>query len=952
MKSAPRFGGVNPRGYGQASGAGTNRRAAGRGPRSRGTLPAALAFVALLAAAALLAPVIRGGWGSGAASTAASRAAQARAVEAASLPPAARAQVSAALGADKAAFQVRGAAGELKATNPTQGLQASFSRSGVTLSAAASSGAATHLSLRTLGFGGAQRRVAAADPVARLNGVRYDRGSVSEWYANGPAGLEQGFTLAQAPAGEASAPLTLSMSLTGGARAKPGSNGRSVEFRTGSSVLSYGGLLATDASGRALHSWMEVRGNRLLIEVDAAQARYPVKIDPLVQAGAKLKGSDEQGEGLLGVSAALSTDGDTLLVGGPHDANEAQGAAWVFVRSGAEWVQQGPKLTGMGVSGETPADEEEGCAEESPEEAEECAFGNSGALSADGNTALVGEPSATDRPGSAWVFKREGTTWTRTASLNGGTGPGEGRFGKSVALSADGSTALVGDPSGLSQHGSAWVFTDTGSGWSPEATLTDSEVSRLAHFGRSVALSGDGVTALIGGPSDSGYVGAAWVFTRSGGVWSQQPGKLTGAGESGEARFGKAVALSRDGETALIGGLNDAAGHGAVWAFGRLGGSFVQEGEKLTGAAEGEPRFGYSVALSGDGTLALVGSPRGENGGTVTLFARSGTSWTSLSEQLAGQGEVGKGWAGASVALSGDGKVAAVGAPHDKARAGAAWVFTEPPLVAPPAPTVENIVPGAGPAGTAVRVKGSGFTGAEAVFFGSTAASSFAVKSALTIEAVAPPGLEGTVDVTVKTPAGVSAVNPGDGFRYTTGKAKGGGSENEDPERGGGTGKTDEGNNNTGTGNQNGQTGDATKSSGGASGGVLGSTSAAGAACRLTLRNKHLAVTGFRTVALRLQRTGTGSCSGKLTLSFNKSARGKQARLMTIGTASFWMGSASSKVLKIDLNKAGRKLFHNRKGRLKASLSVLRAVPAPKLASTASVRLTWKKAQKRVTLTK
>jgi hypothetical protein len=105
-------------------------------------------------------------------------------------------------------------------------------------------------------------------------------------------------------------------------------------------------------------------------------------------------------------------------------------------------------------------------------------------------------------------------------------------------------------------------------------------------------------------------------------------------------------------------------------------------------------------------------------------------------------------------------------------------------------------------------------------------------------------------------------------------------------------------------------------------------------------------VTGSRTVALRLQRTGAGACNGKLTLSFNRAKPGKRAKLQTIGTASFAMGSASSKVLKIDLNKAGRKLFASHGRRLNASLSFVRSLPAPKLARSSSVRLTFKKTKK------
>ena len=64
----------------------------------------------------------------------------------------------------------------------------------------------------------------------------------------------------------------------------------------------------------------------------------------------------------------------------------------------------------------------------------------------------------------------------------------------------------------------------------------------------------DGSTALIGGPLDNSFTGAAWAFTRSGESWTQQGAKLTGSGETGAGRFGGAVALSADGGTALVGG--------------------------------------------------------------------------------------------------------------------------------------------------------------------------------------------------------------------------------------------------------------------------------------------------------------------------------------------------------------------------------------------------------------
>ncbi len=338
----------------------------------------------------------------------------------ASIPAAARAEVSAALGAAQPAFHVHATAhGSLAASNAAQGLGARFATGGVTVSKAALN---LHLSLRSVGFGEAGRETAAAaSPTAYSNRVTYARGAVSEWYANGPAGLEQGFTLLRAPArartAAPDAPLTVDLALAANARPRLAANGRGFTLQRGEAQLRYGDLLSTDASGRALRTWLTLAGGHVLIHVAAAHARYPLRIDPLVQAGTKLTAGEEEGAGLFGTSVALSADGSTLLVGAPRDQNPNDGAAWVFVREGTSWVQQGPKLT----AAEPPKglSLEEQCTEESPDEAGECAFGASVALSADGNTALVGEPSATTTPGSAVVFTRSGSTWTRTCGAQG-----------------------------------------------------------------------------------------------------------------------------------------------------------------------------------------------------------------------------------------------------------------------------------------------------------------------------------------------------------------------------------------------------------------------------------------------------------------------------------------------------------------------------------------------------
>jgi hypothetical protein len=368
----------------------------------------------------------------------------------------------------------------------------------------------------------------------------------------------------------------------------------------------------------------------------------------LTQQGAPLSGGTEEiGEGHFGRDVALSADGVTALVGAPNDDGNL-GAAWVFTPSisGSPWTQQGAKLTdgeepgvagqgevvvgsdgeeggGEGAGGEETDGEEASRAGESAEEAiVDGHFGRGVALSGDGNTALLGAPRENGGAGAVWVFTRSGSIWTRQQQLTGGGESGAGWFGRSVAISADGDTALVG---GLVDHGDAgavWVFTRSGSTWSQQGAklLGGVEEWGLGKFGSSVALSADGEVALIGAPADANELGAAWVVTRSNGTWSQQGAKLTGEGEAGKGEFGNGVALSEDGEEALIGAPGDAGKFGAAWEFTRSGSTWTQLGAKLTGAEErGNGQFGWSVALSGDGATALIGGDGSDR--------RAGAAW-------------------------------------------------------------------------------------------------------------------------------------------------------------------------------------------------------------------------------------------------------------------------------------------------------------------------------------
>jgi len=821
-----------------------------------------------------------------------------------------------------AAYRITGPSGALLARNPAQHLSARFASSGVHVQ----SGDLT-VGMRLRAVGG--HAVGAAATPTRAGGetstrVLYARAGVTEWYLNGPRGLEQGFTIQHAPAGKPAGRLTLAIETSERAKAAISPDQRSISFTRGSTSLRYAGLAAKDATGRTLPSSLSLAGTEVRLRVDDRGASYPVQVDPLIEQGSKLTvtASGEQDAGQFGLAAALSEDGSTAIVGAPRD-QEFAGAAWAYTRSGGAWTQQGGKLT----SGEAePVGEEAGCDEESGE-ADDCGFARAIAISADGNTALMGAPRVGEGQGAAWIFTRSGGAWTRGAKLVGGAEETkEGHFGRGVALSADGSTAVVGAPGDRSHRGSIWTFARSGSSWSQQgAKSVPSDAVGQAHFGGSVSLSTSGATALVGGPGDSANAGASWVLTRSGASWSQAA-KLTGSEEVGASHMGASTALSAAGDTALIGGRRDAGDLGAAWAFKLASGKWSQQGAKLT--AQGEEahgEFGFSVALPDSGSTALIGAPRdGSSNGTARQFTRSGDTWTEQTEQLAGAGGQGNPWFGASVALSGDGTAALVGGAHDAGRIGAVWAFSDRPFSTQP-PTVTGVAPAEGPAtgGTSVRISGTNFTAAGAVRFGSLPAASFSVRSATLIEAVTPAAPAGAVEVSVSTPAGTSALVPSaDRFTFTGPSA----------------GEV------AGTG------------SGGAAGvgltarfGVLGIGAATSARCQLALASTRIAVQSrrsSRSAALRLSRTGAGSCSGRLTLSYKIKRKAKRPKLKTIGTAAFSIPRAGSQVVRINLNSYGSKLLRKRKGRLNATLAIVRVNPAPLLGKTASVRLSLKKASK------
>jgi FG-GAP repeat/IPT/TIG domain len=491
-----------------------------------------------------------------------------------------------------------------------------------------------------------------------------------------------------------------------------------VFVRTGTSWALQKKLRAADAGGGdEFGNAVAISGNTVVVGASLAGADGGPDQDrgaayAFVRSGTtwtqqqKLRPSEVVAHDNLG--EAVAVEGDTALVSAPgHGFGGATpGSTYVFVRSGATWTRQA-RLDSGDVGGDSVA------------------------LS--GSTAVIGAPFANNGAGDVHVFVRSGSTWSAQQTLfdpDFNATSDINFFGVSVSIEGDTivvtNTALGGGfPDAPTKEG-FFLFARTGTNWayqgSPPPTLASGQylaaldgnqmiLSHRGHglvwvysvapmvvaddgsagdsFGISVGISGntavvgswkDDTSSSVGGTNDQD--GSAYVYVRSGGVWTQQahlfgPGPATGGDQ-----FGLSVAIS--GNTIVVGAHgHDAAGDqaGAAYAFVRQNGIWSLQQELVrTDPAAGD-EFGVSVDVQGN--TAIVGAwtddtPEGADTGSAYLFVRSGSTWTQQGHVTAGDAPSGSQF-GRSVAINKD--TAIVGAPAycdpgcADTQQGAAYVF-------------------------------------------------------------------------------------------------------------------------------------------------------------------------------------------------------------------------------------------------------------------------------------
>ncbi len=716
----------------------------------------------------------------------------------AEIPAGAQSVVSATLGRADEAYRAKSSGQGYATENPANHLSAQYTADGVKIRL---QNANLDLEFQGWGYGkpGVKEGQAAVAPLVDANRVEYRRGALTEWYVNGPLGIEQGFTISQAPVASADSQpdaLQIALHFRGNLSAsiEPGRHALTLRDRRGVETLRYGPLLVYDASGRELESWMEAQDGSVRLRVNTAGARYPIIVDPWVQ-GAQLTISSEVA-GAQPYSVAVS--GNTVVVGAPQttiNGNAAQGAAFVFVEpTPGGWTNTSTYAAELYNNSGLPGDN------------------LSWSVGISGNTVVVGAPYATVEgnasEGAAYVFVEPTGGWaleptppTYSAELTEATGSAGDSFGWSVGISgstvagSSESTVVVGDPFTNTNQGAAYVFVaplvNNVPTWSSEtetAELTAPTGVLENKIGWSVGINESGNTVVVGAPffpttGSNEYQGAAYVFVAATpSDWSNTStynAKLTASDGATDAFFGLSVGISEN--TVVAGAPQATIGpnsfQGAAYVFVAATPSDWSTtstyNAKLTASKGATGDFlGWSVGISGNTVVAAapdaaVGSTATEGAAYVFVEPTVGgvptwSSETETQELTEATGNAGDSF-GFKVGISGNTIVAS--APDvtvSNMNQGAAYVFTQPPpsFTLSASPTSLTVAQGANNTSTITVTPAPGFTGSVTLAVTSTLPSG--VSATLNPTSITSPTTTSTLTLAASASAtlgGPTAVN-------------------------------------------------------------------------------------------------------------------------------------------------------------------------------------------------
>lgn len=460
---------------------------------------------------------------------------------------------------------------------------------------------------------------------------------------------------------------------------------------------------------------------------DGDQKSNEVSIEPsaLLNAIGLLKASNTDGNDNYGNAVAVSTDGSTIAVSAFKEsgivndptANSAalSGAVYVYRKTNGIWNE----VAYLKAPNADDKDE----------------FGYAIALSGDGNTLAVSTineaSSATGidgnqldnlapASGAVYLYVNSGSSWQSQAYIKSSNSNLVDSFGFSVSLDSDGTTLLVGAPGESSSaqsingdetdntgslSGAAYVFELQNNQWAQTAYLKSTNSDKLDSFGYDVALSEDGLTAVVGSPGEdsnatsingneidnsSDNSGAAYVFVHNGTTWTQDY-YLKASNSDSEDQFGHSVDVNSDGTVIAIGAFNEASdseingnesdnsasGAGAAYLFYKSQAGWQQEDYIKAVNSDASDHFGSDVQLSSNGKALVVGAPneasssQGLDGdvqlndasaaGAVYLFTDVEGTWQQTEYIKSRNTDAGDGF-GSAIAINGDGNTLIVGA--------------------------------------------------------------------------------------------------------------------------------------------------------------------------------------------------------------------------------------------------------------------------------------------------
>jgi hypothetical protein len=577
------------------------------------------------------------------------------------IPPGAQSVLSATLGSADQSYRAKTSARGYATENPASHISAQYAANGVEIRLQRAK-----LGLEFEGWGYGEHVVGGATaPVAgraKSNRVEYRRGSLTEWYVNGPLGIEQGFTISQRPATFAnsrSEALDIALRLRGNLIPSVDSGRHALTLRNqnGVDVLRYGPLLAYDASGRELPSWLDEQGGHLRLRVNTEGARYPVVVDPFVQS-AQLNVTGVNGAPTyFGTAIAVSDDGTVVVAGAcgsdpttgvctlptsvqpvGDTSTPFEGKAYVFVEPESGW----------GAITTTPT-----ATLTAPDAAVGDGFGSAVAINAAGTIIVVSAPQhecqfvlengadVGECQGEAYVFSVSAVTgWPSVgtpAILTANGGAIGDFFANSLAMDQAGDTIVAREFNPTTDEGHVNIYVRSGAAWSStiETTqLQSSDITPFDNFGFGLGISGDGKTVVAGSFAANQFAGEAYVFVEptAAGGWASvaspipQSAILLNSDASEDGELGNAAAVDQAGDTVVIGALGQFQQGGEAYVYLK-GGGWTGTLDETTRLAANDAvfseSFGNNVSISDDGSTIAVGS----NAGGAYLFTEPSGGW-------------------------------------------------------------------------------------------------------------------------------------------------------------------------------------------------------------------------------------------------------------------------------------------------------------------------------------